>query len=144
MLLRRLIMPTKPCRRGTREKKQIMLLHICRNVKFTWAATIHVLLFIFFLFFSFSEWWKWFTVTHAVPHYFSWHVGWENQWEDLEQGTKTVVYALFMSQNPPQNLLNCPAGWQCPSWGITPQICQRIKKLPEHCRTPTRILIFLY
>lgn len=35
--------------RGTWEKKQIMLLHICRNVKFTWAAAIHV------PFFSFPE-----------------------------------------------------------------------------------------
>lgn len=55
-------------------------------------------------FFSFSEWWKWFTVTHAVPHYFFWYVGWENQWEDLEQGTKTVVYALFVTESSSESV----------------------------------------
>lgn len=37
--------------RGTQEKKQIMLLHICKNVKFTWAATIHVPFFFLLFFF---------------------------------------------------------------------------------------------
>lgn len=36
-------------------------------------------------------------------------------------------FTHFFPQNPFQNLLNCPAGWQCRSWGITPQNCQLIK-----------------
>lgn len=44
--------------RGTREKKQIMLLHICRSVKFTRLLQYMSLFFFFslFLFFSFPEW----------------------------------------------------------------------------------------
>lgn len=44
------------CSRGTQEKKQIILLHICKNIKFTRAAAIHVPLFVCFFPPFFSEW----------------------------------------------------------------------------------------
>lgn len=53
-------------------------------------------------------------------------------------------FTHFSPRNPFQNLLNCPAGWQCWSWGTTPPNCQLIESPPEHRKTLTRILVFLY
>ena len=109
---------------GTGEKQQIMLLHICRNVTFTWAAAIQVPFFFFFLFFP--EWVEMIRSHSCCISLLSLTCRMRESVSRVGAGNWNS--ALCTSRHTIHfNLLNCPAGWQCQSQGIPPQNCQLIK-----------------
>lgn len=110
--------------RGTEQKKQIMLLHICRNVKITWAATIHVP----FFFFS-PEWMEMIHSHSCCTSVLSLTRRIRESVSRLGAGNWNSALCTFFFFATPESLflLNCPAGSQYQSWDITPQNCQLIK-----------------